>query len=61
MDSLEDRIAAAGKSKEFGKAMADFENSDYGRDAQNILYEKLTNLGAEPEEASEFIDMLVDC
>lgn len=59
MDSLEDRIAAAGKHEEFSKAHEKFMNSRMTRRDQQNYYDKLVALGASAEEADEFVDMVM--
>jgi hypothetical protein len=59
MDSLEDRIAQSGRHDEFCAAIEKFENSCRTRNDQLILYDKLEELGAYPEEADEFINMIM--
>lgn len=57
MDSLEDRIFAAGKHKEFAEAHGKFEKSRKTRRDQQDFYDKLEQLGASSEEADEFVNM----
>jgi len=56
---MEDRIHAAGNGDELVKATEAFEKSGRGREAQGILYDELIGLGAEPEEADEFVDLMM--
>jgi hypothetical protein len=56
-DSLEDRIHQDGKHDEFSAAIAKFRKSKKTRDDQQDLYDKLEQLGANPEEADEFVNM----
>lgn len=57
-DSIEDRIHKNGKHEEFSKAVKTFEDSNGDHHQQNLLYEKLEELGCSSEEASEFVDMM---
>lgn len=59
-DSLEDRIALAGKHDEFTKVYNEFVNSDKHRIDQQIFYDELEGLGASPEEADEFVNMVME-
>lgn len=60
MDSLEDRVYAAGKHDQFSDACEKFEASEKTNTDQTIFYDKLCELGAEPEEADEFVNMLME-
>lgn len=59
-DSLEDRIHKAGKHDAFCKAHDKFVKSRKTRNDQLDFYDKLTGWGAEPEEADEFINMVME-
>lgn len=59
-DSLEDRICAAGRHNEFKAALKKFRKSKRSNRDQHIFYEQLENLGADPEEADEFINMIME-
>lgn len=58
-DSLEDRIFAAGKHDEFSKAHDTFVNGPQTNRDQSIFYDKLCELGADAEEADEFVNMVM--
>jgi hypothetical protein len=60
MDSLEDRIHKAGKHDEFSSAYDKFMSSKKTRAQQLDFYDKLSNWGASPEEADEFINMCME-
>jgi hypothetical protein len=60
MDSLEDRIYAAGKHDEFLKAHDTFVASKRTNTDQTIFYDKLKDLGANDEEADEFVNMVME-
>lgn len=59
-DSLEDRICAAGKHDQFVKAHTKFLKSPKWTVDQQEFYDKLEELGASPEEADEFVNMVMD-
>jgi Ca2+-binding EF-hand superfamily protein len=59
-ESLEDRIFAAGRHEEFKAAIEAFEKSNRGTVPQQVLYDRLEQLGASPEEADEFVNMVVE-
>ena len=59
-ESLEDRIALAGKHDEFSAAIGKFKKSRKNRNDQFILYEKLESLGASGEEADEYVNLMLD-
>lgn len=59
-DSLEDRIYAAGKHDEFVKAHDKFVNSRKTNTDQSIFYDALKDLGADDEEADEFVSMVME-
>lgn len=59
-DSLEDRIHKAGKHDEFKAALDKFKASRKTRTDQQRLYDKLEQLGAESEEADEFVNMVLE-
>ena len=54
---MEDRIHAAGNGAALNKAIETFEASRRNPEDENILYDALVNLGAEPEEADAFIEL----
>lgn len=54
-DSLEDRIHAAGKYDQFEKAVKRFRKT---RD-DGEFYDSLCDLGASPEEADEFVNLMM--
>lgn len=59
-DSLEDRIFASGKNDEFEKAYRKFVKSmRSGRDQQQF-YDTLEDLGASPEEADEYVNLMME-
>ncbi len=57
MDSLEDRIYVAGKHEQFSTAVQTFRAGKNTPGTQQELYDVLTDLGASPEEADEFVNM----
>lgn len=59
-DSLEDRIHKAGNHSEFKDALTKFQKSKRSWNDQQDLYEKLEHLGALPEEADEFVNMVME-
>lgn len=59
-DSLEDRIHASGKGDEFTKAYNRFTKSKRSNRDQQDFYDKLEELGASPEEADEFVNMVME-
>lgn len=59
-DSLEDRIYASGKGDEFTKAYDKFMESDRSNRDQQDFYDKLEQLGASPEEADEFVNLVME-
>jgi hypothetical protein len=59
-DRLEDRIHQDGKHDEFSAAVNKFRESDHNRTDELELYDKLVELGADPEEADEFVNMEVE-
>lgn len=59
-DYWEDRLAAAGTHDKAVAAIEKFRASRKTRSQQNTLYDALTNLGVEPEEADEFINLEMD-
>lgn len=60
MDSMEDRFARNGTHARFAAAHKAFKASDKQRPAQLQYYEELEICGASPEEADEWINMLLD-
>jgi len=54
---MEDRIHAAGKGDELVKAVETFEASKRNRNDRQVLYDALVNLGAEEEEADEYVNL----
>lgn len=59
MDTMEDRIHAAGHGDKFEACFNAFDNSDMSREKQLVFYDELIGFGATPEEADEFINMLI--
>lgn len=52
---MEDRIHAAGNGDELVKVVEAFEASKRNRKDRQVLYDALVNLGAEDEEADEYV------
>jgi hypothetical protein len=57
---LEDRIHKDGKHDQFVEALDKFRYSRKTKADQQDLYDKLEELGADPEEAEEFTNMIRD-
>lgn len=55
--SMEDRIHKSGNHEKFTAAVSKFRKSPRNRDHEHQFYEALTNCGATPEEADEYIDL----
>lgn len=58
--SLEDKIHRNGHHDAFSKAYDKFMAGRKTRGDQHDFYDKLTNWGATPEEADEFINMVME-
>lgn len=56
---MEDRIHAEGKGDELVEAIETFEATPKTRADQQILYDELVSLGAQPEEADEYVNLLM--
>ncbi|WP_298848882.1 hypothetical protein [uncultured Salinicola sp.] len=56
---MEDRIHAAGNGEAMTAAIQTFEAGKRGREDQHVLYDELVRLGAEPEEADEYVDLMM--
>lgn len=59
MMSLEDKIHRNGYYEAFEAAYNAFENSDMSREKQLVFHEELCSWGASPEEADEFINLVM--
>ncbi len=57
---MEDRIHAAGNGEKLVKAIKKFKASKKNRADQNIFYDELTNMGAAPEEADDYINLFLE-
>lgn len=57
--SLEDKIYANGHHDAFSAAYEAFSNSNMDREKQLTFYDELCSWGATPEEADEFINMVM--
>ena len=59
-DSLEDRIHQDGNHAKFKAAHERFVKSKRSRNDQQDFYDVLEGLGASPEEADEFVNMVME-
>lgn len=57
---MEDRIHAAGNGDELVKAIKKFKSSRKNGADQGAFYDALTNLGATPEEADDYINLFFE-
>ena len=57
---MEDRLHAAGKGPQLIKATETFEASNKTRADEHALYDELVNLGAEPEEADAYVELMLE-
>lgn len=62
IDSMEDRIYKAGTYDRFNSAVQKFldtPKSRRGPEQEGELYDEICNCGATPEEADEYVDLLM--
>lgn len=57
---MEDRIHAAGNGDKLRKAINKFKSSKKNGADQGVFYDALTNLGATPEEADDYINLFFE-
>ena len=65
IDSMEDRIHKAGKHEQFSAAVNRFlaipkRTRESTSIHEHILYDEITNCGATPEEADEYVNLLLE-
>lgn len=56
---MEDRIHREGNGDKLIALVETFEASNKNRNAQNVLYDGLIDLGASPEEANDFVSLFI--